>query len=230
VTSLQPTPLHAYVLDPLERALSTFVQQWTILILPALALTGTGRLGITGSQLLAATDVSGFAFLISLAMSVATFKVPPLPVAADLIVRVLRTYVQSVVATVTAATVLPSVLHADWRTALVGAVPVAGTALLKGLASLAAPWSVGASLLPMIASLYRHPASGTHPAYAATAAAQAATSAAPVPTPPGVVPASPAPVAPASITNPGIAAPAVNTTANAVPAPAPLTPGSPSGA
>lgn len=166
-TAVQPTALHAYVLDPLERAVSTFVQQWVILITPLLVLVnvnGHQQLGVSLNAIITASDMSGFAAIVSLITSIISFRVPKLPPAADLVVRVAKTYLQSFVASITLATFLPSILHADWKVALVGAVPVASLALLKGLATLAAPWSDGASLIPLRASLYKHSISPVHPA------------------------------------------------------------------
>lgn len=139
---------HDYVLDPLERAASTFVQQFGVLVIPLLVIMTNGKLGFTAAQLEAAADMAGFAAIISIITSVITFPIPKLSAAADLVLRVIKTYLQSFLATITTAAWVPSVLHADWKVALVAAIPVAGVALLKGLAALAAPWSEGASLLP----------------------------------------------------------------------------------
>lgn len=164
MSAVQPTWVHAYVLDPFERAGSTFVQQFTVLILPLLVITSTGHLGVGTSQLIVVTDMSAFAFVVSILTSIISFRVPKLPAWADLLVRVAKTYLQSFVAAITLAAFMPSILHADWRTALLGAVPVAAAALLKGLSALAAPWSDGASLVPLHPALYMHSVSPVHPA------------------------------------------------------------------
>lgn len=131
-----------YVLDPAERAGRTFVQQFTVMLL------ATGSAGLLVHQhWLVALDSAGFAAAMSVLTSVLTFKVPALPAWADLGLRVVKTFVQSVVGTLTAANVL-SVSHANWHGALAVAVPVALTALLTGLAALAVPGTSGASLLP----------------------------------------------------------------------------------
>jgi hypothetical protein len=138
---MSPT-IRAYVLDPAERAASTFVQQFAVILL------ATGSAGLIHYQQWgAAADTAGFAALISIGTSLLTFPVPKLNAGADLVLRVLKTGGQSFVGVLVAAQVT-SVVHANWKDALATAVPVALTALLKGLASLAAPWSEGASLLP----------------------------------------------------------------------------------
>lgn len=149
------SPLHAYVLDPLERAGSTFVQQFVVLMLPLMVIVN-GKLAVTGSALIVVLDVSAFAALISIITSVLTFKVSPLNPEVDLLVRVAKTYLQSVLGALTVTTFIPSVLHASWGVVLLGAIPVAAAALLKGLAALALPWSDGASLLPSPLAAGRH--------------------------------------------------------------------------
>lgn len=137
--------LVAYVLDPLERAAKTFVQQ---LLVTLLAIDGAGHLGILVQQnWLLALDAAGFAAAMSILTSVLTFKVPPLNAYADLALRVVKTFLQSFVGTVAAANVL-SLTHVDWRGALALALPVAGSALLTGIAALGIPQTSGASLLP----------------------------------------------------------------------------------
>lgn len=146
-----PAWVHTYVLDPGERAVSTFVEQFTVLMIPLLVIVtdaqGHARLGVRWSDVLGVVDVSTFAGLVSIVTSVLTFKVPKLNAAWDLTWRVSKTYLQSFVGAITAAGLLPSVIHLDWKVALLAGIPVAGAALLKGLASFAAPWSDGASLL-----------------------------------------------------------------------------------
>lgn len=132
----------AYVLDPLERAARTFVQQFVVMLL---AVGSAGML--LHQNWLISADSAGFAAIISLITSVLTFMVSPKPDIVDLVLRVLKTLVQSFFGTLVAAHVL-SIQHADWKGALAIAVPVALTALLTGLAALGVPQTVGASLLP----------------------------------------------------------------------------------
>jgi uncharacterized membrane protein AbrB (regulator of aidB expression) len=135
--------LQSYVLDSLERAGSTFVQQFVVLLL------ATGSAGLISHQDWAtAADAALFAAILSLITSVLTFTVPALPPALDLSWRVVKTFGQSFFGVLAGDQFTHSVIHADWKAALAVAVPVAMTALLKGLAAFAAPWSVGASLLP----------------------------------------------------------------------------------
>jgi hypothetical protein len=154
---VKPTPLNAYVIDPLERAGSTFVQQFAVLLIPLLAaIQGSHTLTISGNSWLMIADMSGFAAVISLVTSAATFAVPKLGVGWDLLLRVFKTFAQSFLGVISTAQFVPSVLHADWQYALSVAIPVSLTALIKGLASMAAPWSDGASLIPMHVGLYAH--------------------------------------------------------------------------
>jgi hypothetical protein len=132
-----------YVLDPLERAVSTFVQAFAVL------LVGTGSVAVVGVQEWAkAADVAGFAAILSLITSILTFAVPELPVVWDIIWRTVKTGLQAFFGVLAADQMTHSVLHADWKAALAVAVPVALAALLKSVAALAAPWSKDASLAP----------------------------------------------------------------------------------
>jgi hypothetical protein len=130
----------AYVVDPAERAARTFIQQFAVVMFPAGVLAA-------GQHWMLALDSAGFAAIVSVLTSVLTFKVPSLPNWADLGLRVVKTFLQSFVGTLSATNVL-SVSHADWKGALAVAVPVAFTALLTGISALAIPGTVGASLLP----------------------------------------------------------------------------------
>lgn len=143
------SPWYTYVFNPLERAFSTFWEQFSVLLAPLLVIAANGRLSISGAQLLNVLDVSGFAAGASIITSVATFGIPKLNPVVDLVLRVVKTYIQSVGAAIFSSNVTPSVLHASWLAALIAAVPVAGFALIKGLATI--DWSVtdGASLLPV---------------------------------------------------------------------------------
>lgn len=146
-----PAWVHSYVLDPAERAVSTFVEQFTVLLIPLLIIItdaqGHAHLGLKWSDVLGVVDIATFAALVSIVTSLVTFPVPKLSVYWDLVLRVVKTYLQSFLGAITAAAIVPSVLHLDWKVALLAGIPVAGAALLKGLAAIAAPWSDGASLL-----------------------------------------------------------------------------------
>lgn len=128
-----------YVLDPLERAGRTFLQQFFVVLGTA------GAAGLLAHQSwLVALDSAGFAAILSILMSVLTFKIPPLPVAGDIAARVVRTFIQSFVGTLGAAHVL-SVSQANWSGALAVASTVAITALMTSL--VASKGSNGASFL-----------------------------------------------------------------------------------
>lgn len=139
---MSPT-LQAYVLDPLERAGRTFVQQFAVILLavPAASLL------ITQNWVFAA-DSAGFAAAVSALTSILTFKVPVLGVWPDLVLRGLKTGLQSFVGTISAGQIV-TISGADWKGALATAVPVALTALLTGLAAMGVPTTYGASLLPV---------------------------------------------------------------------------------
>ena len=140
-----PVPVVSYVLDPLERAVNTFVQQFVTLLLAG----GTGGILLTQNWA-AAADTAAFAAAISLILSVATFTVPKQSPVVDLMLRVLRTFASSVAGTLTASGLTQSVVDADWKGACALAIPVAFTAFLKGLAALANPLTDGASLIPQL--------------------------------------------------------------------------------
>lgn len=111
-----------YVLDPLERAGRTFVQQFVTVLL------ATGAAMVTQNWLLA-LDSAGFAALISVLTSVLTFAVPPQRAVVDLVLRVGKTFVQSLVGTLAASGVL--LTQADWRGAVAVALPAAFAALVS---------------------------------------------------------------------------------------------------
>lgn len=134
--------LRKYLLDPFERAASTFVQQLVIVL-----LTATGASLLVTQNWAVALDSAGFAALLSLATSLLTFWVSVKPPAVDLALRLLKTFVQSVLGTLLANNV-QSVVHADWKGALSLALPVTLAALLKGIAAFSLPGTIGASLLP----------------------------------------------------------------------------------
>lgn len=132
-----------YLLDPFERAGTTFVQQFVNFLLAV----GSG--GLLASQNWAgAADTAAFAAVISVILSVATFTVPPLSSVWDLAIRVVRTFLSSTAATLVAGKATQSIVHADWQGAVAIAVPVAFTALLKGIAALGLHDTPGASLIP----------------------------------------------------------------------------------
>jgi len=136
--------LTRYVWDPLERALSSGVQQFVVF----LSVSGAGAL-LTGQQWAGAFATAGYAVAVSLIMSVVTFQLPALSPYPDLAVRVVRTFGQSVLAVLAADQLNGSLVTADWRGAVAVAVPTALTALVKGLAAMSAPNTApGASLLP----------------------------------------------------------------------------------
>lgn len=136
--------LRSYLVDPLERAASTFVQTLTVLLL------ATGSAGLVGYQDWSkAADVAAFAAVVSVGISILTFPVPKLPQAIDLLLRVLKTGVQAFAGVLASDQFTHSVVHADWHAALATTVPVMLVALLKGLSALALPWTDGASLLPI---------------------------------------------------------------------------------
>lgn len=138
---MSPT-VKAYVIDPLERAARTFVQQFSVLLLAAPAA------GLLAQQnWLVAFDSGLFAAAVSLITSILTFRVPALSAALDLTLRVLKTGLQSFLGTLIAGQVL-TISGADWRGALGVAVPVMVTAAITGLAALGIPSTNGASLLP----------------------------------------------------------------------------------
>lgn len=138
-----PTWVRSYVVDPLERAASTFVQQFVLMLLPAAAV----MVAFNASQWEAAADAAGFAAIASLVTSVLTFWVPPQTALVDLVLRTVKTFLQSFAGSM-AASQVTSVVHFDWQVAASLALAVASAAFLKGLAAMAAPWSPGnASLL-----------------------------------------------------------------------------------
>ena len=143
VTSTSRSFWATYVFDPLERAGTTFVQQFVNFLLAV----GAGGL-LVSQNWAGAADTAGFAAIISLILSVATFKVRPLSAVWDLVIRVLRTFLSSMAATLVADKAIHSVVHANWQAAAAIAIPVAFTALLKGIAALGLRETAGASLIP----------------------------------------------------------------------------------
>jgi hypothetical protein len=136
-----------YVLDPAERAAATFVEQFVWI------LVGTTGVSLVVTQNYAyALDAAGFAAIGSVITSVLTFWVSVQQPAVDLLLRVLKTFAQSVFGTLMAGQV-HTVTGSDWKGAVAIAFPVAMTALLKGLALLTNPLTHGASLVPTAAAV-----------------------------------------------------------------------------
>jgi len=138
--------VHAYVIDPLERAVATFVQQFVVIILPAIAAFSISNADF--QPWLKAADIAGYAAILSLITSILTFSVPKLPVLWDIVWRTVKTFLQSMFGVLAADQLSPGTVHAGWLMAVGVAIPVALAALVKSLAALAAPWSEGASLAP----------------------------------------------------------------------------------
>lgn len=137
-----PHWVHAYVLDPLERAGSTFVQQFVIVLLAT-----SGSLVIF-QDWQAAFYTALFAGIVSILTSLLTFTVPPQTPMVDLLLRTAKTFIQSLLGSM-AATQFTDVVHFGWHGAIAVAIPVALTSFLKGMAAMAIAWSPGtASLLP----------------------------------------------------------------------------------
>lgn len=134
--------IRKYAVDPLERAGSTFVQQFVVLALPYVVI---GR--ALNVPWLALLSVAGFAGIISVLTSVLSFPIPKLSAGVDFVLRVAKTFLQSFLGVLVASHVT-NVVHAPWQQSLLTAFPVAFLAFLKGLAAFAAPWSgADASLL-----------------------------------------------------------------------------------
>lgn len=134
-----------YLLDPLERAGSTFGQQFLVLVLPTLSVGAALHYQDWG----AAADTAGFAAILSLITSALTFGTPHLSPLRDLFWRVAKTGLQSFGGVLAADHMTHSVVHADWHAALATALGAAGMALLKGWAVGGFPGTApGASALP----------------------------------------------------------------------------------
>lgn len=137
--------VYKYLVDPLERAGSTFLQQLSILLL---AING-GSLLVT-QHWLEAADAAGFAAIIALITSYAgligglNFADP----AIDLARRVVFTFAQSFAGALVASAVDPSVVDAHWKGALAVAVIAALTAALKAVAGSSKPNTIGCSWAP----------------------------------------------------------------------------------
>lgn len=131
------------ILNLLERAASTFGQQFIILLL------STGSAGLAGYQNWAqAADVAGFAAVASLVTSLLTFAVPELSPKVDYLLRIVKTGLQSFASVIFADQVTHSLVHADWKSALSLAISTMAAAAIKGGIALAMPSLDGASLIP----------------------------------------------------------------------------------
>lgn len=138
-----PQNVAAYVVDPLERAARTFGQQFIIFLM--LSSSATGPLG--SQHWLTAVEVSGLAAAVSIVTSVLTFWVPTQTPYADLVLRVVKTFAQSVAASLLLG--VTTNVHVDLKGAIALALPVASSALLLGLSALGISGTAGASLLPV---------------------------------------------------------------------------------
>lgn len=134
-----------FLADPLERAGSSFAQQFATMLLAA----GAG--GILASQEWAlAADSAGFAAVMSLALSYGSVlaRIRPLAAGWDLVIRLVRTFASSVVGTLTAKAAVHTLTGANWQAAVAVAVPVTLAALLKGVPALGVEQTFGASFIP----------------------------------------------------------------------------------
>lgn len=127
------TKFRAVILDMLERAGSSAAQQFLVIVL------GGGLLltKISGLPWLTAIGTAGGAFVISLLTSLVTLSVPKLPYWPDLLIRVAKTFGQSLLATLGAGVV--NLTTVPWLTAINTAAVVAFMSLVKGLVARNAP-------------------------------------------------------------------------------------------
>lgn len=116
-----------YVLDPLERAGSTFVQQFAVVLLA----TGSGGLLVHQNWQIAAFTAL-FAAAISLIMWGAQLPFGNLPGKLDLAARVAKTFLASFGGTLVASGAT-DVVHANWQAAAAIGLAAALAALVKGL-------------------------------------------------------------------------------------------------
>lgn len=133
----------AWVVDPLERAVRTFGQQFIVFLAAAGSTSGL----LANQHWLFAVEASALAAGVSILTSVLTFWMPTQTPSMDLFLRVVKTFVQSVVGTMLLN--ITTDAHIDLTAAVALALPVAGTALLLGLAALGVPATAGVSLLPV---------------------------------------------------------------------------------
>lgn len=136
--------LKLYLLDPLERAGSTFLEQFLIVLLA----TGTGGLLVT-QNFLAAADAGLFAAILAVLTSYVLLLTGfSLHGWVDVARRIGLTFLQSMLGTLAASTFSHSVVHADWRSALALALNVTAAAALKIMAAQALPTIGGSVLVP----------------------------------------------------------------------------------
>lgn len=137
--------VYKYLIDPFERAGSTFLQQLSIMLLAV----GGSDLLVT-QHWLAAADAAGFAAIIALLTSYVgligglNFADP----AVDLFRRVVLTFVQSFAGALVASAVDPSVVDAHWKGAAAVALIAALTAALKAASGANKPHTIGCSWAP----------------------------------------------------------------------------------
>lgn len=136
------TTFQKYLIDPFERAGSTFAQQFALFLLAA------GGSLLVSQNFLAAADSAVFAAIIALITSYVLI-LTGLKVTGwfDVGRRVLLTFGQSLGGTLAADNVTHSVVHAGWTGALAIAVNVAGVAFLKSLVGLSLPHTIGGSVV-----------------------------------------------------------------------------------
>jgi hypothetical protein len=122
----------------------TFAQQFAITLLAFMGASSAAH-----QPWLAALDASLFAAATSVITSALTALAKiHLTGLADVALRGVLTFGQSFVGTLVAGQ-FHSVLHADWKAALVVAVPVTLTAVIKGIAALGLPQTISASTVPL---------------------------------------------------------------------------------
>jgi CDP-diglyceride synthetase len=143
------SPLYVWLLSPLEKAATTFVQQFVVI----LTVGGATVALLLKQDWLQAADTAGFAALISiLATYVLLLAQLPtvLPGWLDSLLGIVKTFIASLLGSLTASVVDPSVIHAPWKGALAVAIPVTLLAVLKVLATINLPWTLGPSLMPAV--------------------------------------------------------------------------------
>lgn len=148
-----PSAFYTYIEDPAERMISTFIQQFVMLMLPSLVVVGHT---IAPLQVWAtAADSAGFAAVMALlttlvGLVVPSFRNKTLTVLGDAVWRLGATFLQSVIGTMAASKFTPSLVHAPWLGAVGVAIPVTAAAALKIIASLNLPWTHLGSLAPFV--------------------------------------------------------------------------------
>lgn len=124
-----PASLMTYVVDPLDRAARTFLQQFVAI----LTLGGSGAL-LAHQSWAPALDSAAFAAAVTVITTYATLKLTINNPLLDHLVRVGKTFLQSMGGTLAASQVF-SLTHADWKGAIAVAIPVAISAFATGKAS-----------------------------------------------------------------------------------------------